>query len=92
MPVWQQYQAGLDPRNPNSKFIIRSITVGQPDVPPEIIFSTALNRTYVVQTATILGDWTLLLDNIPGTGGDIQLTDLRNLGGVNEVYYRVLVY
>ena len=92
MPVWQQYQAGLDPRDPNSRFIIRSITVGQPDVPPEITFSTALNRTYLVQTATILGDWTLLLDNIPGTGGDIQLTDLRNLGGVNEVYYRVLVY
>lgn len=92
MPVWQQYQAGLDPRDTNSVFIVRSITAGSPSLPPEIIFSSVVGRTYLVQTATVLGDWTPLLENIPGIGGDIRVTDLRTLGGVNIVYYRVLVY
>jgi hypothetical protein len=92
LPLWQQYQAGLNPKDTNSVFVIRSLTSGQPDGQPEIIFSSVVGRTYLVQTATVLGNWTPLLENIPGVGGDIRVTDLRTLGGVNNVYYRVLVY
>lgn len=91
MPVWQQYIAGLDPQDTNSVFKVRSITSGQPGGHPEIVFSSVVGRTYTVQTCTVFGDWITLLDSIPGVSGDILVTDLRTLGGVNNVYYRVIV-
>ena len=45
-----------------------------------------------VETATTLGDWSVLRDNIPGTGGYILFIDDRVLSGVNAVFYRVAVY
>lgn len=90
LPVWQDYLAGLDPNNPNSRFDVEHLIV--PGQPPELIFNTVLGRTYRVETATVLGSWTVLLDNIQGTGGNILFTDLRNLSGVNSMFYRVAVY
>jgi hypothetical protein len=34
----------------------------------------------------------VVLDNIPGTGGNILFTDNRVLSGANSVFYRVAVY
>jgi hypothetical protein len=90
MPVWQEYLAGLNPTNVNSRFAVQSLIV--PGQPPEIIFSTVLGRTYRVETATSLDSWSVLLDGIAGTGGNILFTDYRNLSGVSSVFYRVAVY
>jgi hypothetical protein len=45
-----------------------------------------------VESATNLGDWTVVLDNIPGTGGNILFTDNRVLSGADAVFYRVAVH
>ncbi len=87
--VWQDYLAGLNPTDPNSRFDVEHLIV--PGQPPELIFNTVAGRTYRVDTATDLGSWTVLLDNIPGSGGAILFTDLRNLSGVSSVFYRVSV-
>jgi hypothetical protein len=91
MMVWQDYVAGLNPLDPNSKFVIRPLMASQPGQPNQITFSTALGRTYRVETALGLDTWTTLQDYISGTGGDVTVLDGRNLSGVSSVYYRVLV-
>jgi hypothetical protein len=91
MMVWQDYVAGLNPLDPNSKFVIRPLLATQPGQPNQITFSTALGRTYRVETALSLDSWTTLQDYISGTGGDVTVVDTRNLSGVSSVYYRVLV-
>jgi hypothetical protein len=45
-----------------------------------------------VETATSLGAWAVLRDNIPGIGGNILFIDNRTLSGVSAVFYRVAVY
>jgi hypothetical protein len=90
LPVWQDYLAGLNPTNVNSQFTVTMpLTPGQA---PQIIFSTVATRTYRVETATSLDSWAVLLDNIPGTGGNILFIDNRVLTSVNPVFYRVAVY
>jgi hypothetical protein len=37
------------------------------------------------------GTWTPLRDNLAGTDGDINFTDLRDLSQVNAMFYRVAV-
>ncbi|MDB6124977.1 MAG: hypothetical protein JWQ71_3970 [Pedosphaera sp.] len=92
MPVWQEYIAGLNPSDPNSKFMIRQYAPAAPGQPAQITFSTALGRTYRVETALSLDTWTVLQDGISGTGGNVTVLDSRNLSGVHEVYYRVVVF
>jgi hypothetical protein len=90
LPVWQTYLAGLNPRDPNSRFAVWSVfTPGQT---PQINFSTVMGRTYRVDCATTLDSWSVLRDNIPGTGSTILFIDNRTLSGVNAQYYRVSVY
>lgn len=90
LAVWQDYIAGLNPTNSTSKFKVwTAFTPGQT---PQIIFSTVLDRTYRVETATSFGAWWVLRDNIPGVGGNILFIDNRNLSGVSTVFYRVAVY
>ncbi len=91
LAVWQDYLAGLNPIDPNSKF---SVQLGGPPplVQPVITFSTVVGRTYRLETATTLNNWSVLRDGFSGTGGNLSFTDLRNLSGVSAVYYRVAVY
>jgi Immunoglobulin I-set domain/von Willebrand factor type A domain/Putative Ig domain len=90
LPVWQDYLAGLNPTNANSKFTVSTaFALGQA---PQIIFSTVVGRTYRVETATSLGSWMVLRDNIIGIGGNILFIDNRVLSGVSTVFYRVAVY
>ena len=92
LAVWQEYIAGLNPRDPNSKFSVEIIRA-PPAAPPQIIFSTVADRTYRLESAFGLDTpWAVLRDNLSGTGGFLMFTDLRNLSGVNAVYYRVAVY
>jgi hypothetical protein len=90
MPVWQEYLAGLDPLDPNSRFGVW--TAFAPGQTPQIIFSTVAGRTYRVETATTLTNWMLLRDNMPGVDGYIMFIDNRVLSGVHSVFYRVGVY
>ena len=90
LPVWQDYLAGLNPTNVNSRFSVS--TAFTPGQTPQIIFSTVVGRTYRVETATSLGAWAVLRDNIPGIGGNILFIDNRTLSGVSAVFYRVAVY
>ena len=90
LPVWQDYLAGLNPTNANSRFTVSTaFASGQA---PQIIFSTVAGRTYRVETATSLDTWAVLRDNIPGTGGTILFSDDRVLTSVSAVFYRVTVY
>src|SRR5208282_1900274 len=91
LAVWQDYVAGLNPTNVNSQFTVS--TAFSPGQAPEIIFSTVATRTYRVESAASLdGPWEVVLDNIPGTGGDIVFVDNRVLSGLSAVFYRVQVY
>jgi hypothetical protein len=90
LPVWQDYLAGLNPTNANSRFAVW--TAFAPGQTPQIIFSTVEGRTYRLETATSLDSWAVLRDNMPGTGGNILFIDNRNLSGVSAVFYRVAVY
>jgi hypothetical protein len=89
--LWQDYIAGLDPLDANSTFAITTFVPLQSGQPPLITFNSALGRVYRVDSATTLGDWTPLLDNIQGTGGAITIPDNRNLSGVGAIFYRAVV-
>ena len=82
--------AGLNPTNASSRFNVSTAFI--PGQVPQILFSTVLGRTYRVETATSLGAWAVLRDDIPGTGGNILFIDNRVLSGVNSTFYRVAVY
>ncbi len=90
LPVWQDYIAGLDPTNVNAKFFVFPLVSPQAGV-PVLTFPTALGRIYRVDTATTVGMWMTLQDNIMGTGANVSIPDNRNLSGVGSVYYRIVV-
>jgi hypothetical protein len=90
--IWQDYVAGLNPTNASSVFNVQNFSpTGQPGH-YQITFSTALNRNYRVETSGDLVTWQTLQDGIAGTGGDVTVTDNRNLSGATQTYYRVAVY
>ncbi|MEO6034122.1 MAG: vWA domain-containing protein, partial [Verrucomicrobiota bacterium] len=95
MFVWQEYLAGLDPNalpgDAHFAFVISSRVIPQPG-PPQIAFNTVVGRRYRVESATTLGFWTVLEDEIAGTGNVVSVADRRNLAGVSAVYYRAVVY
>ena len=90
--IWQDYLAGLNPTNASSVFIVRNVSPTGSPVHYQITFSTALNRTYRVETSSNLPAWQTLQDGIAGTGGDVTILDTRNLTGTSRAYYRVAVY
>jgi len=85
---WQEYQANTDPLDAQSKFVIRSVTRAI-DGRFQILVSTALNRTYRVDSSSDLVNWQVVLDNIVGTGSDSLVTDTRFLPGTTRLFYRV---
>ncbi len=89
LTVWQDYLAGLDPLDTNSTFAVQYASSQNP---PQIVFNTAVGRTYRVEWAINPDDeWTVLRDGIVGTGSDVIFTDERNLSGAPTMYYRVAV-
>jgi Ig-like domain-containing protein/von Willebrand factor type A domain-containing protein/putative Ig domain-containing protein len=89
MPNWQDYIAGLNPTNANSTF---NVQIAPAAAPPQIVFGTAIGRTYRIEWASNLsGPWTTLRDGITGTGANVTFNDLRNLGLARIMYYRVVV-
>lgn len=90
--LWQDYAAGLNPTNPSSVFTVQNPSSGGTPIHYQITFSTALNRTYRVETSTNLFNWQTLQDNVAGTGGNVTVTDTRRVTGTAPVFYRVMVY
>jgi hypothetical protein len=90
--TWQDYVAGLNPTNASAVFTVRNLSPTGSPGHYQITFSTALNRTYRVETSSDLLIWQTLQDGIAGTGGDITIPDSRNLSGTTQMYYRVAVY
>jgi von Willebrand factor type A domain/Regulator of chromosome condensation (RCC1) repeat/Putative Ig domain len=90
--TWQEYQAGTDPRNSNSKFIVKSVAQTDSYGRYQITFTTALNRNYRVETSDDLVTWQPLVLDIQGTGDDVIVTDIRNPSETTQAFYRVVVY
>ncbi|MGA2247703.1 MAG: putative Ig domain-containing protein [Verrucomicrobiota bacterium] len=89
LEVWQDYLAGLNPRNTNSTFAAQ--LVSSQNV-PQVVFNTVLGQTYQIDWAVAPdGPWMVLRDGIAGTGGDVTFTDLRDLSSVGAMFYRVAV-
>ncbi len=70
----QEFRAGTNPRNPNSVFRISSFVNGAGAV--TIRFPSVFGKVYRIEySASLTSGWQTLSDNIPGTGGTIQITD-----------------
>ncbi len=91
VPTWQEYSANTDPQDANSTFLVRSLFQAL-DGRYQIIFSTALGRTYRVDSSTDLQTWQTLQDKIVGINADVTVADTRYLPGATTVFYRVLAY
>jgi hypothetical protein len=89
--TWQEYQANTDPRDPNSRFVVRSLVRGL-DGRYQITFPAALNRFYRVVSSSDLINWNVVEDNIEGIGADVTITDERFLPGIGQLFYRIVVY
>jgi hypothetical protein len=89
MPLWEDYRANLNPNNPNSLFVIRSVAKGS-DGRNQITFSSAVNRSYTLESSSDLTSWTTIEEGILGTGTNITVTDTRYLVSP-QIYYRVQV-
>lgn len=90
--VWQDYLAGLNPTNASSVFTVRNLSPTGSPGHYQITFSTALHRTYRVETSGNLLTWQTLQDGIAGTGGDVTVTDPGTIPAASRAYYRVAVY
>jgi hypothetical protein len=90
--TWQEYQAGTDPRDFNSKFMVESVAPTDAYGRYQITFTTALNRKYRLESSDDLVTWKSLVEDIEGTGNEVIVTDLRNPSEVKQVFYRVVVY
>jgi len=88
--IWQDYLAGLNPTNSSSVFAVHNVLPSGSSGHWQIVFSTAVNRTYRIDTSSDLVNWQVLQDKIAGTGQSITFTDPRFLSAAG--YYRLIVY
>ena len=86
----QEFLAGTDPRNPNSRFAISSIASSAGNI--QISFLSVSGKTYQLQYRNDLssGNWLTLADQIFGTGGTIQIVD-HSATGVTRRFYRFVL-
>jgi hypothetical protein len=88
---WQDYVAGLNPLLASSVFAVLNVSPSGSPGGYQITFTTALNRTYRVETSTDLLTWQTLQDGIAGTGGNVTVSDNYIVPGTAQKYYRVAV-
>lgn len=86
----QEYAAGTDPTNSASVLRISGISISGNDF--VVSFSTVAGKTYRVERSDTLaaGSWTTLLDNIAGTGGTVQVTDV-GAAAQSKRFYRIVL-
>lgn len=86
----QEFTSGTDPRNAASVLRVSEMAMAGSNV--MLSFPTAAGKIYHLECSDSLlnGSWAVVQENIPGTGADIQVTDI---GGANNArrFYRIVV-
>lgn len=90
--TWQEYQAGTNPRDPNSSFFVAEVAPTDSYGRYQITFRTTLHRFYRLESSSDLLTWVVLVSDLPGTGNDVTVTDIRNPSTTAPAFYRVVVY
>ena len=87
----QEFAAGTNPTNAASLLKVTGLTVNS-DGNITVNFSTVSGKTYRVERSDTLqaGSWSVLQDNITGTGGIFQVTDV-GAAGQPKRFYRIVI-
>jgi len=87
----QEFTAGTDPRNAASVFRVSGLAVNGNDV--LLSFPTVAGRTYRLERSDSLlnGSWAPVHENIPGTGGTVQVADPNGAHQAKHFYRIVIV-
>jgi len=81
----QEYLAGTGPHDPNS--VMRVQTIQKDANTIRIQFTSVLDRFYCVERATtFLAEWTVVADNIRGTGALVEVTDSASINSSSQLY------
>ena len=85
----QEFTAGTNPTNAASLLKITSLVVSGNDYVAS--FPTVSGKFYRMERSDTLqaGSWTTVLDNIAGTGGTVQVTDV-GAAAQNKRFYRIV--
>jgi endoglucanase len=85
-----EFTAGTNPNDGTSVFKIGNVTRSGNDM--LVSFESIVGRTYRLErSATLLeGSWITVQDEIPGTGGPIQITDISGAAQPRR-FYRIVV-
>ena len=86
----EEFQAGTDPLNPASAPGITSTDVIGSDV--RISFSSVAGKNYLIESnqSFPIGPWSVVANNVAGTGGIVQVI-APGAAGLPKQYYRVQV-
>ncbi len=86
----QEYITGTNPTDRNSTLKINELQANGMDM--LVSFPTVSGTTYRLEWSETLqtGSWTVIQDNIAGTGGIIQLTDSNGAGKTKRFYQLVV--
>jgi hypothetical protein len=84
----QEYLAGTNPQDSSNLLRVNSFFPSGSDV--DIAFGTVFGMNYRVEYTSdlVTGTWLVLSNNIPGSGGTIQIIDPGAIGQSNR-FYRV---
>jgi len=84
----QEYQAGTDPKSASSVLRITSVQISGGDV--VVTFPSNLGETYrLEQRNSINAAWSVVSDNIHGTGSPISVPDVEAADQNSSRFYRV---
>jgi hypothetical protein len=81
----QEYLAGTGPHDPKS--VMRVQTIQKDANTIRIQFTSVLDRYYCVERATtFLAEWTVVANNIRGTGALVEITDSSSINSPSHLY------
>ena len=87
---FQEYQAGTNPNSAASVLKITSVGIAGGDV--IVNFDSVLGKTYrLEQRANSSMDWSVLADNIAGTGSQLSVADVEAADQNLRRFYRITV-
>lgn len=82
----EEFYAGTDPKDKNSRFAIQQYTVDESEI--SIRWSTIDQRVYRLQESLDLISWLGLSEQIPGTGEDLEKQIFRDQ--TDQLFYRII--
>jgi hypothetical protein len=85
----QEYLAGTDPANPASCLRVTSTSITENDV--RVTFTSVLDKDYAFESKVSLSSpaWTVVTQNVAGTGGNIPVTDPGGATNSPARFYRI---